>query len=484
MDYRESTISEQVQDTMTTTDQQFSLLYPFIVVLGGILYKMVTNLYLDSDPFWSLVVGRWIVKHGTVPNVDVFSWTVAGKPWVAHEWLFCWMMYWLDQLLNYFGVAIMVFTVFLLLGYVLYALCRHFNKTNLPAWVFAVGIWLLMYFQTQPRAYIFTYLFLAILIYILRCRRESRLIYLIPIMFVLWVNLHSSAVFGIGILFIECLASTFLYRNRNQLWIILMISVLATLASPYGIATWQYIIGHAFNPQNKLITEWLAPDFNILIVLLLYVFVGSTGIFASFSKMGKKLTANETMIVFWFWISFLCALTTVRYQSYMILFWLPLICAMPPRWFSMRFNLKPLYAVIIFACFSGFMLVSLPYLELFRPNMESFPREAAIYLKEHPKYQNRMFNDYLFGAVLMAYDIKVFVDGRADVYIENGVLNDFISTMRLSVDPDQVFDKYKINNILIGRNTALAIYLSHNSEWKIQYQDSTAILFTKLTPYH
>lgn len=41
----------------------------------------------DTDTWWHLAAGDWIVSHRTVPHTDPFSWTFAGKPWVAHEWL-------------------------------------------------------------------------------------------------------------------------------------------------------------------------------------------------------------------------------------------------------------------------------------------------------------------------------------------------------------------------------------------------------------
>ena len=34
-----------------------------------------------------MAAGRWIAAHGTVPAVDVFSYTFAGAPWFNQEWL-------------------------------------------------------------------------------------------------------------------------------------------------------------------------------------------------------------------------------------------------------------------------------------------------------------------------------------------------------------------------------------------------------------
>ncbi|MEX7109610.1 hypothetical protein AB2D30_33805, partial [Pseudomonas aeruginosa] len=41
----------------------------------------------DGDTGWHLVAGAWIVAHAAVPTTDPFSFSVVGRPWVAHEWL-------------------------------------------------------------------------------------------------------------------------------------------------------------------------------------------------------------------------------------------------------------------------------------------------------------------------------------------------------------------------------------------------------------
>ena len=53
--------------------------------------------------FWHIATGRWIVRNGSVPTTDPFSWWAAplNKPWVALEWLFgliAYGVYWVVEL--------------------------------------------------------------------------------------------------------------------------------------------------------------------------------------------------------------------------------------------------------------------------------------------------------------------------------------------------------------------------------------------------
>src|SRR5690349_21736555 len=45
------------------------------------------SLFNDGDTSWHLATGQWILDHRSIPHADPFSFTWAGKPWTAHEWL-------------------------------------------------------------------------------------------------------------------------------------------------------------------------------------------------------------------------------------------------------------------------------------------------------------------------------------------------------------------------------------------------------------
>src|SRR5258706_10828497 len=41
----------------------------------------------DPDLWWHLKVGELIWTTHSIPSADLFSYTTANHPWVAHEWL-------------------------------------------------------------------------------------------------------------------------------------------------------------------------------------------------------------------------------------------------------------------------------------------------------------------------------------------------------------------------------------------------------------
>jgi len=62
------------------------------LVFAGVIFAFVarvgdpTHPFLDTDLWWHLANGRYILAHG-IPSQDVYSHTAVGHAWVVHEWL-------------------------------------------------------------------------------------------------------------------------------------------------------------------------------------------------------------------------------------------------------------------------------------------------------------------------------------------------------------------------------------------------------------
>src|SRR5713101_2947420 len=61
------------------------------IIFGATAYlNLLANsrrLLVDSDIYWHIVVGQWIVDHRALPHVDPFSFTMPGAPWITSAWL-------------------------------------------------------------------------------------------------------------------------------------------------------------------------------------------------------------------------------------------------------------------------------------------------------------------------------------------------------------------------------------------------------------
>jgi len=58
----------------------------FVFVFALSLFTLVVRVTIDTDMWWHLGTGDWILERG-IPHGDVFSFTVPGREWITHEWL-------------------------------------------------------------------------------------------------------------------------------------------------------------------------------------------------------------------------------------------------------------------------------------------------------------------------------------------------------------------------------------------------------------
>lgn len=461
----------------------YDVLIPLLVVLSSMLLKITSTIYVDSDHFWSLAVGKWIVDHGTVPTVETFSWTVEGLPWISNSWLFCWLLYKIDEIWAVYGVATMIFLVYLITAYFLYFICRRMNPSNVSVWIFSVGIWSLIYFSVAPRAYIFTFAFLVIIMYLIRFKRDSWMIYLIPLVFLLWVNIQLSLRFGLALLFVEALVGTVFFKDR-RLWLILLLSIVAALINPYGLAIWSFSLSELITPGTKDILEWQSPNFDNMSIFLRYLIMGFTGVLASYGVVfsywkNRSIDWNRLMIFFWFWAMFIYALTMIRASHFLIILWTIYFATFTPEWVKRNIRLKPAILTAILVVFTSFMFYILPRAPLFVPILATVPGGGVEFLIENPDKQDNLFNDYIFGGFLLANDIKVFIDARADIYIREGVMDDHLALQRLSVNPDTIIEKYDIKNFIVATGRPLSRYLNIDPKWEAVYADRVSVIFSK-----
>ena len=232
-----------------------------IVTVTVLLYAALASCYTlkNFDLGWQLAAGRYMAETGHIPRHDVFSYTAAGKEWVypaGAELLF----YALCRLGGYaaltlLGMAACVSVV---------ALVFFADAGNSPSrrltpdtWRLSPGVWRLWLValavpaiadRTGARADMFsTVLFAAALVIVWRFHRQLQSpLHLLPLLFLLWANLHQGFVFGLALLAAVCCATAWnawvggrsltvaARLPHRQLYVCSALSALAVLINPWG----------------------------------------------------------------------------------------------------------------------------------------------------------------------------------------------------------------------------------------------------------
>jgi hypothetical protein len=226
-----------------------------IVLTMGVVAMAVTPASADPDLWGHLRFGLDLIDTGRVDRPDIYSFMTAGVPWVNHEWLAEWLFAVAWRLADGTGLVLLKLAVCLTTFAIVY---RHLVWRGLG--LFAASIVLLLAIPlTLPwiaviRPQIFTYLgFVLTLAAIARAEHGApRALWGLPVVFLLWGNLHGGVLAGLGLLGLWLMARTCAgvatavwrdagrWRAERGIWTPAIVAMLATIGNPYAARMWLF----------------------------------------------------------------------------------------------------------------------------------------------------------------------------------------------------------------------------------------------------
>ena len=164
----------------------------------------------DTDLFWHLKTGEWILQNYSIPGYDLYTFTDFDKRWIDLHWGFQVVA---ALLYRIGGADLLILSkagiLMLALGVGSYA-----GGANLRGWQ-RVWCWILPAVTISGRGYerpeIITLLCLAGWLWIVvRLEKRPRLIWLLPALQVFWINCH--ALYILGLVVGGCYVADYLVR--------------------------------------------------------------------------------------------------------------------------------------------------------------------------------------------------------------------------------------------------------------------------------
>ena len=205
----------------------------------------------DTDVWWHLRTGRWILEHHRVPRLDIFTFSSADRAWIDLHWGFQVALAMAHALGGVPGMILLSATA----ASIAVTLAATARRRDWPTWA-VVLCWLpalaLMATRFDPRPEVFSLVGLAaFLAVLLRVEHRPALSWLLPIVQVAWVNVHGLFILGpivLGCYWLDRGARAWIVSRwdadvsgpgRPPLWRHLAPAsaavVLATLVNPYGL---------------------------------------------------------------------------------------------------------------------------------------------------------------------------------------------------------------------------------------------------------
>lgn len=447
----------------------------------------------DQDLGRHLKLGEIILKTGSVPHTNLFSYTNPNFPFINTHWLFEVMVYLTGQTIGLQALLFIKVAIFLASVWLILKIVPHENK----ALLLPIGFILLHVLRerTELRPEIFSFLFTATTYYILEkyLRGPTKLIYLLPLIQLLWINTHIYFFVGlilqaIFLIYIGFQNSRFHPKGVNIKIpiIILTLSVIVSLINPNGLTGFLYPLNVTKNygytiveNQTMFLLESIGfSDPNFLFVKLA---LGISVLAAIFAAIKKRFIIKDILLL---GFGVILALMNVRSFPYLVFLSFPAILA----------NFGPIKyagAVKVLAFVFGAILLFESYFYLHDTVglklVESGKGALDFVINNNlpsPIYNNFDIGSYIIYRGYPKY--TVFVDGRPEAYPK-----EFFSQIYIPTESDHAKFKdlekqfgfktiiFSITDQTPWGRTFLASIVK-DSDWKTVYLDNFMIVLVRI----
>lgn len=472
--------------------------HPAVIVAVGaaaFLLRIGMDGTLNTDVFWHLASGQWMLAHHRVLRHDVLTYTVFGRRWVNAEWGFDVLLAW--GVRNVGGVTYWVLgggavAATLLVGF---ATWRRRGASNLWAAVVAIVVFLPLSIGVAVRPQDLSYLLFAVELLLLALAREQRRwLWALPPLLLVWANLHGSFLAGVGLVGIEAVLATVVsvvgrwrpdpglgrvrvgpvLRARDA-WATLLGVAAAASVNPHGPYLFLYDLRVTSAPQLASIEEWQPPDFHsatVMITVAIPILVVLVALFVSRSRI------DAFDLVLWFGL-LVFTLRAVRFDPYLGLAAGNLLAGVPAL---RRETIRPSLLAWPLAALLAVSVLALPHPPPGTPTTKGAlanPVQAVAWLGHR---RGRVFSTYAWNDYLDHVGIPVFVDGRTDLYFGTGILTDYLDVSGLTVTPGKVLDRFDVRWVLWPAGQPLSVYLSHDPRWRLVRRFHLGLVFERRSP--
>jgi len=492
----------------------------FVALLGALAFTALSvRLLGDAGIGWHIRTGQQILATHAIPRVDSFSSTMAGRPWFAWEWLYDLAVGELESALGLNGVvwltAVVIAAVFAWMFRLL--ISRGANVLVALALLLLAVSASMIHFLARP--HVVSWLFTLAWFWILDSSERDcfeglsgesgRRLWALPLLMLLWVNVHGGFLVGFALLGIFWLAALWAWlrasenrieeilrktaagnRVRNLTWVGLL-SVAASLANPYGWKLHWHIYSYLTNRfLMDHIDEFQSPNFHgiaqkCFLVLLLITL-------AVLAARRRQLPVSAGLTVLFAVYAGLYASRNVPVSSMLLVLAIgPLVPAAGlVRGFFQRMNaveaglrahVWPVLAIIITLAIAanGGRVGTRQWMDA-HFNPERMPVGAADYLEKSQLHGPVLSPDYWGGYLIYrSYpQIRVVVDDRHDLYGAE-FFKSYLKLLRGERDWENFLRTHQTSSVLLPRDAALANILVGAMGWRQVYADDVAIAFVR-----
>jgi hypothetical protein len=493
-----------------------ALLLATLLVVATIALSSLTVF----DFWWYLASGQRILATRSVPTTDPFSYTAEGRPWINYMWAtqVLFTLLW-ERWGRLALIGLKTATVVATFGVVLATMRARGVHPLMASAITLLAAWTgAEFWHARPQT--FTYLFVAILLWLLRAGWEHRLLglALVPPLVALWVNLHAGFVMAFVVIGTVGLGTALPLlldlERRGAGWRVVALTGLlgisagaASLLNPFGVRAILFPLEVVRStPFMTSTIEWFPPNFHhgsfrpLELMLLL--------LFPAFAWGRGQLRVADVGLVL---VLAHLGLTSVRHVPLFAIVAAPPLAAALQEvlaktrridWAGIRDGLRrrmpslapaltapsaPIVAgavlllTAVSAHWAGMAQVPTNPLRL-DLNEGRYPEQTMAFIREN-QLPRQLFSVYAWGGYelwRLYPEYRMFMDGRTHVYGPD-VLKDFLDVVNVSPRWQGVLDRWQVQTILALRPSPLSETLRVQGGWRSVFTEREAVVFVRDT---
>ncbi|HVX66344.1 MAG TPA: hypothetical protein VHA11_07075 [Bryobacteraceae bacterium] len=458
-----------------------------------------SSLLGDGDTGWHIRTGEFVLATGTVPRVDLFSYSKPGAPWFAWEWLadvvyaLAWRAAALKGVVLVAGLAIGL-SLLLLFRRMLWRGGNLFLA--LAATLLVAGASGVHYLA---RPHVFTLLLWTVALWLVDAdrKRSTPLLWLLVPLTALWANLHAGFVALVVTLAVLALASL-AERDRGRAGRYALVAggcALASLANPYGLELHRHVLAYLRSDWIRdAVDEFQSPRFRSESAFHFEILLFA-GIAAAALLVRRKRIGEAALVLVWAH----AALMSVRHVPLFAIVAAPVVVSEATRLWSAwvgegasrsvraildrlasdlaagasRTSLLP-FALVLLLAFGAVPLRWPADFPAQRFPLQLVGRNLPL-LSGQRVFTSDQWSDYLIYRFPRQ---RVFVDGRSDFYgPQIGKL--YLRILYGHPEWRDALERYAVEVVLAEKSWPLAHLLRTSSGWRVADEDAAAVLFAR-----
>jgi len=455
----------------------------------------------DADFWWHYRTGRWITDHHALPSHELYTYTVSDHRWWAQEYGYQVGVFVIDRLGGMLGVALVLGALSWAAFWLMLARVRvrdHSLVVTAAALVLAAGAGLAVW---GPRAQVVDLFFVCLELWLIErfLERGGRALYAMPLLTVVWANLHGGVIFGPFLLGVVAAAVTIeaLWRHRpegmlraRRLWLLMVAGLVAMSFSPDGPSLFTFIWSTQFSvAAGEFVREWQPPNFTHIDMrgLELMVVLGLAGL------AWRRLRTHDVALLL---VATALALQSVRHISIYVALVTPILVW---EWSGMiqplssrvgrlfARSLRPLGAAamvaVVLAGLGGTGFTAENLLRQAAATRANYPVATSDWLASRPGLGTHMFNEFGWGGYLANrfYGIpnrRVFVYGATGL-VGDPILVQYADVIHLASNWEQILDFYGVDYVVFPPDQPLTTALEATGHWARVHVDSVAVVYVR-----